>query len=431
MNKIDDLILIISSLGGEASLDEISKKYGKVHSMVMFNEHKTVILNTLKSNNDKVFYDKSVSKWKLKTACETSSKRYLKVSDNKTFSTIRKAMAYIFNKSVPSQGGYFNVDKDHDAWFPQPSNKEWKNELSEDGKLWYETPSDKKNLTVPSSNLRYVFIRKEGYKFTGVFKFKEIDSADRRVYEIVDDKVRIMTLDVTPQEEAVREQYEKFIFEKAIKDGKNASSGVPNTVALYSRSIKQVSDYLYGEERLSVSLYLLDDLTYLNKIYEELLHGDGYLHIWNEKGNRTLSSAVMRLIEMKQSKKDNPSFFFRPTVISTWNYFKEKGLVGDFETFSATQDMMVGDFLLIYVGKKDNEKEAGIYALATIVESPFINKNEKDVSFGKLAVKAKYVVASNEVIINYEKTIEIAKQLQSAHKIDDKYSEFIEKSFGI
>ena len=109
----------------------------------------------------------------------------------------------------------------------------------------------------------------------------------------------------------------------------------------------------------------------------------------------------------------------------------EKGNVGDEETFSGTSDMKIGDYLLIYVGKKDNDKEAGIYALAEIVKEPFVNDNEEDVSFGKLAVKAKYLIVSDEVIIPYEKTIEMAKQIQNAHLIENEYYAEIKNFFNI
>jgi hypothetical protein len=430
VNNIADLVELIASNGGAATLEEICKLYSKKHKMIIFNNHKAAILVTLKSHLNEVFFDEVSNKWILS---KNANKNYLFVSDNVVFPTIRKAMLQLFGKSVPSQGGYFKVDETYDAWFPQPGDGKWSNVLSEDGQYWNETPSDKGNNTEPNGKLRYSFIKvNNGYRFTGVFKYIGRSNGSTRVYKLVDDKIEIKFIIVTQDEETEKERFRNWLANQVDKDGNPVSK--PNTIAIYVRTIKKISDKLIVEGRISESLYLSDDISLLKNLYDEMLNGSGELHKINENGNRTWSSAIKKLIDMREEQlgvKTEARFFFRPTVISTWNYFKEKGSVGDFETFSATQDMMVGDFLLIYVGKKDNEKEAGIYSLATIVESPFINKNENDVSFGKLAVKAKYVVVSNEVIINYEKTIEIAKQLQSAHKIDDKYSEFIKKSFGI
>jgi len=189
VNNIKELINIIECLGGSASIDEIANKYQEIHPMIIFNSHKKTMEQTLKDNPDLVRQNKGNFKWEIKT--QLISNNYLLVSDRMCFKTIREAMKYIFEKSVPSQGAYFSVNDEYDAWFPQNGNKEWSNELVDDGKTWIEHPSDPNNYDVPNGKLRYTFIKeKEGYYFTGVFSFKEMQG-NTRVYSIVDDKVKL------------------------------------------------------------------------------------------------------------------------------------------------------------------------------------------------------------------------------------------------
>lgn len=81
--------------------------------------------------------------------------------------------------------------------------------------------------------------------------------------------------------------------------------------------------------------------------------------------------------------------------------------------------MKIGDYLVIYVGKKGNEKDAGIFALSRIVTEPYMNENSEDTSFESFAVVAKYIVASDVPLISYEISLDIGKQTQNAHLIDE------------
>ena len=114
---------------------------------------------------------------------------YLHVSDNKRFQKIRDAMLFVFSKKVDSGSAYFVVDELHSAWFPQFNNADWENTLSEDQKTWFERP--KSNADYEADNrLRYVFAHeKDGYRFTGLFRFVEKRPDKTRVYELIDDKV--------------------------------------------------------------------------------------------------------------------------------------------------------------------------------------------------------------------------------------------------
>lgn len=59
MNNIGELVEIIMNLGGEASFDEICRAYQNIHIGPLFSNDKSIILNTLKNNNNLVFCDKN------------------------------------------------------------------------------------------------------------------------------------------------------------------------------------------------------------------------------------------------------------------------------------------------------------------------------------------------------------------------------------
>lgn len=191
MNDIKELLEIISSLGGSASIDEIASAYAKRYKMPASLVSKSVIASTLKSYNSNLRLNRANGKYEPKPEAKA---KMLYISDNRHFSTIRDAMSKVFNKSVSSGGAYFPVDEQHNAWFPQFGNASWDNTYTADGKFWFEKPKAADADYVPDNKIRYVFIHeKEGYRFTGVFKVNEMHPDKTREYELIDDKVRIRT----------------------------------------------------------------------------------------------------------------------------------------------------------------------------------------------------------------------------------------------
>ena len=527
--NIEELLEIINALGGQATIDAICKVFQKKWGMYPDSSFKTGVQNILAANPDFVRYNKVQKQWEVGTDPETGNK-YLYVSDPKTFQYLADVMKEVFGfKKVKSQCGYFDIDDNYAAWFPQYWNEDWDNRYSEDGRYWYEKPNDG-HMTGLERKLRYVFAhdkfgtKRNVYKFTGLFKNIEIREDGTRVYEIVDDKVLIKgkTIDtsslrkmlvcnitymkryngITEDDVIVggggsyptenndcgekynfhvnedgrvrgfvetlyiggKEHMGDFNYAKDMlienidpqSKGRDAVEGVrvvfiskgPNNdknvvVGWYDNAIvyrkRQMSAEQFGfnMECSATDAHLIpeDERTFeYPKKNEDGTYNFGQSNISYPRLFK--QEATSKLVDNLNNYLDGRlvgerRFFFRPTIVSTWNYFTEKGNVGDEETFSGTSDMKIGDYLLIYVGKKDNDKEAGIYALAEIVKEPFINDNEEDVSFGKLAVKAKYLIVSDEVIIPYEKTIEMAKQIQNAHLIEDEYYAEIKNFFNI
>ena len=191
MSNINELLEIISSLGGSASIDEIASAYAKRYKMPASLVSKSVIASTLKSYSGNLRLNRANGKYEPKP--ETKAKM-LYVSDNRYFATIRDAMGKIFNQSVSSGGAYFQVDDSHAAWFPQFGNVSWDNTYTDDGKYWFEKPKTDDADYVPDNKDRYVFIHeKEGYRFTGIFKVNGMKPDKTREYELIDDKVMIRT----------------------------------------------------------------------------------------------------------------------------------------------------------------------------------------------------------------------------------------------
>mgnify|MGYP000907794896 CR=1 FL=1 len=189
MNDINELIRIILSLGGYATSDTIVREYCKEHRMVMQPHFRSVVEKTLADCKEHIRRNIAGNGWEIKVSDKSE---FLYVSESRYFRTIRDAMLQIFNISVPLSQGYFKVDENHMAWFPQPNNDNWENTMSEDGRFWYEKPKIDSLDYEPDNKLRYVFAHEEGgYRFTGLFKVNEMTGDKTRVYELVDDKVEI------------------------------------------------------------------------------------------------------------------------------------------------------------------------------------------------------------------------------------------------
>ncbi len=75
-----------------------------------------------------------------------------------------------------------------------------------------------------------------------------------------------------------------------------------NTIRNYVRAIKKLSDILINEKRISSSLFLNDDMQLFTDLYNETLHGNGELHEINVNNDRTWSSAIKLLKEMREEQ---------------------------------------------------------------------------------------------------------------------------------
>ena len=190
MNDINILVKIIDLLGGAATTEDIVAEYCKEYHMMQQPQYKLVVEKTLSNNKKRVRQNRANFEWELKSEEKTE---VLYVNDNKYFKTIQEVMQSIFQKRVPLSQGYFKIDDDTMAWFPQPKNEDWENTLSEDGMFWYERPKKDGIDYTPDYKKRFVFTHEnDGYRFTGLFIFNGIEDDRTRVYELIDDKVHIV-----------------------------------------------------------------------------------------------------------------------------------------------------------------------------------------------------------------------------------------------
>lgn len=113
-------------------------------------------------------------------------KGYLDVYTNDYVRTIDE-IGEIFNTKVPKKGwqrpGGFLIDNNIEVWTPRINNDTWCNEMTDDGKIFYEynKVSDEKRLKhlneqISQNKIRIVFYKQKDflginqYKFVGVFK---------------------------------------------------------------------------------------------------------------------------------------------------------------------------------------------------------------------------------------------------------------------
>lgn len=101
-------------------------------------------------------------------------------------------------------------------------------------------------------------------------------------------------------------------------------------------------------------------------------------------------------------------YFYEPVNVLQWNFFEKVESVGHIEPFFATSQMKVGDILFLHIGAQDRNHESGIYAVAKIINLPYIFKdNPQDKCYNNLSVDAEIIYMSKtEPLIKHNDTIE-------------------------
>lgn len=193
MNNINELLEIIKQLGNAASIEEICEYFCNKSGLVFDCSYCSYIENTLNKNRDIVRKNSANNKWE-PFASNTNCK-CIYANDGQYYKKAREAMLKLFNRRVSSGSVWFeNEFENIDIWFAKGSDG-WENVLSSDGRILTEY---KPNLTneeikdrqkiVSNSRLTFMFDRKQGYYFVGVFKNILSESNGKRTYELVDDK---------------------------------------------------------------------------------------------------------------------------------------------------------------------------------------------------------------------------------------------------
>lgn len=183
MNNTTKITEILNQYTSGLSIFDLAQEYSCRYHIANDQYFRNLIKKTLEIHSGQFRFNKLTMQW------EVTKSNYLYVKDNRKFSKIREAMFCVFGKKVNSGSAYFSVDDTHSAWFPQFGNSEWENILSEDQRYWFERPRVNADYA-PDNKLRYTFAHeKDGYRFTGLFRFVELKDDKTRVYEQIDDKV--------------------------------------------------------------------------------------------------------------------------------------------------------------------------------------------------------------------------------------------------
>lgn len=187
MNNTTKITEILNQYTSGLSIFDLAQEYSCRYHIANDQYFRNLIKKTLEIHSGQFRFNKLTMQW------EVTKSNYLYVKDNRKFSKIREAMLCVFGKKVNSGSAYFSVDDTHSAWFPQFGNSDWENALSDDQRYWYERPRADADYT-PDNKLRYTFAHeKNGYRFTGLFRFVELKEDRTRVYEQIDDKVLVPT----------------------------------------------------------------------------------------------------------------------------------------------------------------------------------------------------------------------------------------------
>lgn len=196
MNNLQNIILMIESLGGCVSLEELTIAICKKEHIVYSSHLKSIILDVLNNNSNLFKYNRHLQVWTL----DTNLDNYLTIDDNKYFKTEQDVLNEVFGFSLNGfQRGSKMLSDGRLVWFPQngssrKSNK-WENKYFAEDNKWVEVPltDEARNFVSSTSTgeVRIIFVHEaEGYRFTGIFKHTNTDENKIRTYTLIDDKVK-------------------------------------------------------------------------------------------------------------------------------------------------------------------------------------------------------------------------------------------------
>ena len=309
MNNIEEIIKIIEKLGDSASLDEICQSFCDDKGIVPDSNYCFYIENTLKKNSNLVRVNSANNKWEL---LHSSSKQYYYAENVIYYKKIRDAMLTIFGISVSSGGSFYELDKNKMyAWFPK-SEKGWKNEITHDGKYITE---EKEQLSPEEINIRkiigdslritFLFDKKKGYYFVGVFKCISCDEHGKRTYIKVDDKFQVKKDYL----------YNKINNAFLNTDGKDfllyleSRNLKPFTIQQYMNSINQISKQLINKY-INQKIFTINDVNVIKDLYNKMFDSRNELYAINKKRKNTWSAALGAYIDFLNNEDTSVNILF-------------------------------------------------------------------------------------------------------------------------
>lgn len=117
-------------------------------------------------------------------------------------------------------------------------------------------------------------------------------------------------------------------------------------------------------------------------------------------------------------------FFHVPIDIEIWNFFKKVEGPGHVETFRATNDMEIGDVLVLYVTKNEKGYRQGVYGFALVTkEIYYLENNPYDYLNENYVVEGEIThISKDEPFINFFHYRKMVKNFRSPNIISDEGS---------
>ncbi len=126
-------------------------------------------------------------------------------------------------------------------------------------------------------------------------------------------------------------------------------------------------------------------------------------------------------------------YYFEPVNTKQWNIFEKVKNIGHIEVFLATKSMVVGDTVLLHVGAQNKKYASGIYAVGTVITSPYILTNSpEDYCNNKLSVDVRIDKMNySHPYILHEQCKNFINQFRTVHIINECHYPMIQGLLGL
>ena len=205
-----------------------------------------------------------------------------------------------------------------------------------------------------------------------------------------------------------------------------------SSVEQYIQSLNQINNQLVGEY-IDNRVEEVDDLNTLVELRNKMLDKSTDLGRANESRKNTWSATIQAYINyLKELSGSKCNLFYEPINLQEYNMFEFLKEPGGKETFVATNDMKIGDYLLLHIGSQDTNYESGIYGIVKVLSNPYIyHGEESEHCNNKLSVDTEVVSISNTPLMTHDDFAKYVTQFRSKHKISSDYYDELMEYFNI
>lgn len=125
--------------------------------------------------------------------------------------------------------------------------------------------------------------------------------------------------------------------------------------------------------------------------------------------------------------------FYEPVNLKQWNMFEKVSGPGHEEPFLATNDMSIGDVVLLHVGAQDRRYESGVYAFGKVVHGPYILRDHpQDYCNGKNTVDVEIIkIVRSKPLMTHDECKKYIRQFRTVHRVNEIWYDEIQKKLMI